>query len=80
MLWQQEISYQKNKTQACKEITVLVEGKKNGFYFGRGEADAPEVDGQVFFTAQGEKIAVGEFRRVRILKAKNYDLIGMLSF
>ncbi|HAG09587.1 MAG TPA: 30S ribosomal protein S12 methylthiotransferase RimO, partial [Desulfotomaculum sp.] len=80
MLWQREISYRINKTQAGKEITVLVEGKKNGNYYGRGEADAPEVDGQVFFTTQGEKIAVGEFRRVRIIKAKNYDLIGKLSF
>ncbi|KFI36920.1 ribosomal protein S12 methylthiotransferase [Peptococcaceae bacterium SCADC1_2_3] len=80
MLLQREISYRKNKEQAGKEVTVLVEGKKNGYYYGRGEADAPEVDGQVFFTTQGKKVAVGEFRRVRILKAKNYDLIGKLSF
>ncbi|HAP93446.1 MAG TPA: 30S ribosomal protein S12 methylthiotransferase RimO [Desulfotomaculum sp.] len=78
MVLQQQISLKHNQSLIGKEITVLVEGKNNNVYYGRSEADAPEVDGRVYFTSQKRRPGVGEFVRVSITQAREYDLIGEL--
>jgi len=79
MVLQQQISLKHNQSLIGKEITVLVEGKNNNVYYGRNEADAPEVDGRVYFTSQKRRPGVGEFVRVSITQAREYDLIGELQ-
>ncbi|MGI6166898.1 MAG: hypothetical protein ACOYIA_02010 [Eubacteriales bacterium] len=44
-------------------------------YFGRSEADAPEIDGLVYFKSE-RKIAPGSFVMVTITDALDYDLVG----
>ena len=44
-------------------------------YDGRSEADAPDVDGKVFFVSD-KKHRDGQFVTVRITEAEDYDLIG----
>ena len=44
-------------------------------YYGRSYADAPDVDGRVYFTA-GKRIEAGEFVTVRVTEALDYDLVG----
>ncbi len=58
-------------------ITVLCEGYDpvSGHFFGRSEADAPEIDGRVFFTS-GRRLIEGEFVRVRITDSLDYDPVG----
>ncbi len=58
-------------------VTVLVEGYDPGVkhYFGRTEADAPEVDGKIFFPSS-RKLEAGEFTKVRVTDWLDYDLIG----
>ncbi len=75
LLLQQKISLEKNKSKIGKKMTVLVEGKseENGF-FGRSQAEAPEVDGLIYI--KGNKIKVGDFVEVKITEALDYDLIG----
>ena len=59
---------------------VLVEGydSLNKCYYGRSKADAPEIDGKVFFTSK-EKILPGVFTNVQITDIIDYDLIGERS-
>ena len=60
-----------------RTLTVLVEGRGavNGTYTGRTYMDAPEVDGQISFTA-GRDLRAGEFVPVRVIGAQEYDLTG----
>ena len=60
------------------EVEVLVEGfdKYAECYFGRTKGDAPEVDGNVFFTASAIKPQVGNFVKVRITDFIGIDPVG----
>ncbi len=62
-----------------KTLTVLVDGfdEVAEVYYARSFADAPDVDGKVYFKSE-EKIAPGEFAQVEITEALDYDLIGEL--
>ncbi len=61
-----------------KTVEVLVEGfdKFAECFFGRSYADAPEVDGCVFFTCEGRKPVAGEFVNVTITDYMGCDPIG----
>ena len=56
---------------------VLIEGYDDYIkcYFGRTRADAPEIDGKVFFKSK-EKIDAGEIVKVQINDYIEYDLLG----
>ena len=62
------------------EAEVLVEGfdRLAECWYGRTYADAPEVDGCVFFTCDGKKPHVGDFVRVRITDYMGVDPVGEL--
>lgn len=69
--------------QVGKTVEVLVESfdKYAECWFGRTAADAPDIDGKVFFSPfddDGNRIAVapGDFIRVRILERLDWDLMG----
>ena len=44
-------------------------------YYGRSYADAPDVDGKIYFTSR-ERVGVGEFVNIKITEALDYDLVG----
>jgi ribosomal protein S12 methylthiotransferase len=73
MALQQKISRAKNKSWVGRELDVLVEGAGDGVSIARSYRDAPEVDGVVI--VQGE-LPVGEFARVKITQAIEYDLMA----
>ena len=58
---------------------MLCEGRdgKNGLYYGRSRADAPDIDGRVYFS--GGEIDVGEIVWIKITGCTEYDLSGELS-
>ena len=60
-------------------MTALVEGylPDEGVYIGRSYMDAPDVDGYLFFSSERELIS-GEFVKVRITEASEYDLKGVM--
>lgn len=76
---QQEISIDKSERLVGKEIEVIIEGKASNedVYVGRSYMDAPSVDGYVFINSE-EELMSGDFAKVRIVKAMEYDLIGDL--
>lgn len=75
MALQQRISLAKNKQWIGKELRVLVEGVGNGMSIARSYRDAPEVDGVVIVQ---QELPIGEFVRVKITQAMEYDLMGEL--
>ena len=79
MTRQQGISLQKNKDRIGSLMDVFVEGSipEDGVYVGRSYRDAPSVDGFVFFSSPREFMS-GDFVRVRITSASEYDLHGEL--
>ena len=74
---QQEISYEKNQEKVGQTFKVLVDKKEAGRYLGRTEFDSVEVDNEVIIQTD-KKLHPGEFHQVRITKAYDYDLEGVL--
>ena len=48
-------------------------------YHGRSFADAPDVDGRVYFKSK-DKVELGSFVNVRITEAMDYDLVGEIIY
>ena len=65
------------EAQVGKSFDVLTEGfdEETQCWFGRSYADAPEIDGRVYFTA-ADAPAPGQFVRVRITACMDCDLMG----
>ena len=72
---QQEISLEKNMEKIGKEFKVLIDKKEAGRYIGRTEFDSVEVDNEVIISSS-KKLPIGEFVKVRVTKAFDYDLEG----
>ncbi len=49
---------------------------KGHYFVGRGEADAPDIDGRVYIRAPKGKMPLGKFARVKIIGHTDYDLIA----
>jgi len=73
MLKQQAISTHKLQQRIGQQMNILVESVSENGYTGRSYADAPEIDGVVHIEADGD-LALGEFCRVEISAADEYDL------
>ena len=76
---QQEIAFEKAEGMTGRELTVMIEGKvaDENVYVGRTYMDAPGVDGYLFLNTD-ETLMSGDFARVRVTGAAEYDLIGEL--
>ena len=77
MSTQLPISMAHNEEKVGKTLTVLCEGYDPvaGTHYGRSEADAPDIDGKIYFRA-GKRIPAGEFVQVTVTEAMDYDLVG----
>lgn len=76
---QQEIAFEKAEAMKGRELEVLIEGRVSGenAYVGRTYRDAPDVDGYIFINTE-ETLMSGDFAKVRVTGACEYDLIGEL--
>lgn len=74
---QLDIASAKNEQKIGTVQTVLIEGWDDYIkcYYGRSEADAPEIDGKVFFMAK-QPLVIGDFVKVQINDVIEYDLLG----
>lgn len=74
---QQEIAFEKSEAMVGKVVEVMIEGKvaDEPAYVGRTYMDAPNVDGFIFVNT-GEELMSGDFVRVKVTGAMDYDLIG----
>ena len=76
---QQEIAFDKAEDMIGREVFVMIEGKvaDENAYVGRTYRDAPNVDGLIFINTDVELIS-GDFAKVKVTGALDYDLIGEL--
>ena len=74
---QQEIAFAHSQDKAGQVLEVMIEGKlaDENAYAGRTYMDAPGVDGYIFVNTPLELMS-GDFVRVRVTGAAEYDLIG----
>ena len=76
---QQEIVFDQAEAMIGREVLVMIEGKvaDENAYVGRTYKDAPNVDGLIFINTEAELMS-GDFARVKVTGAVEYDLIGEL--
>ena len=76
---QQDIAFDAAEDMIGKEVLVMVEGKvaDENAYVGRTYKDAPGVDGLIFINTE-EELMSGDFAKVKVTGALEYDLIGEL--
>lgn len=77
---QQEISLDKGNDKIGSVVEVMIEGKvaDENAYVARTYGDAPNVDGYIFVNT-GMELMSGDFARVHVTGALEYDLIGELE-
>ncbi len=78
MQTQYSIMEKKNEAMIGKTLRVLVEDfdPVSEMHFGRSDADAPEIDGKIYFRAR-RRIAPGSIVSVKIEDTLDYDLCGV---
>lgn len=74
---QARISQEWLEAQVGKTVSVLVESfdRYAECWFGRTAADAPDIDGKVFFTSE-KPVQPGDMVRVKIIEYMDWDLMG----
>lgn len=77
---QQDISAEYGDSRIGETMMVMVEGKvaDENAYVGRTYADAPGIDGYIFINT-GEMLMSGDFVKVKVTGALEYDLIGEIE-
>lgn len=77
---QQEIAFEQSEQMAGRLLEVMIEGKvaDEDAYVGRTYMDAPGVDGLIFVSTDAPLMS-GDFCRVKVTGASEYDLIGEMS-
>jgi ribosomal protein S12 methylthiotransferase len=82
MAIQRKISRARNRTLVGREMDVLIEGPSTDselVWQARLSTQAPDIDGVCYISDPGEApLRAGEFRRMRITKAHDYELTGEL--
>ena len=75
-----EIAFDRAEERTGSVVTAMIEGKvaDEDAYVARTYGDAPNVDG-LLFVQTTEELNSGDFVRVRITGAVEYDLIGELT-
>ena len=78
---QQEIAFEKSERMVGRILDVMIEGKvaDENAYVGRTYMDAPNVDGLIFVNTD-EPLMSGDFCKVRVTGALDYDLIGEMCY
>jgi ribosomal protein S12 methylthiotransferase len=77
MLAQQRIAFEKNEERIGKTFKVLIDSKseeRDGFFIGRSQSEAPEVDG--VFLVRGDQVKPGKFTEVKVVGYSDYDLMA----
>lgn len=73
------VNNEKNNEKIGKIFEVLIEGYDDYIrcYYGRSYADAPEIDGKIFFISD-RPLKIGDYEKVKINDTFEYDLLGEL--
>ena len=73
---QSQISWEHNQCCVGKIFNCLIDRKEGNHYVGRTFMDSPDVDNEVHIDATHHYLKQGEFTKVLITDASDYDLVG----
>jgi ribosomal protein S12 methylthiotransferase len=73
---QSQISWELNQEKIGKEFKVVIDRKEGDYFVGRTEFDSPDVDNEVLIDATKTYLKTGEFTKVKITDAADFDLYG----
>ncbi len=77
---QQQISAEVQEDKVGKTMRVVIDRIEGDYYVGRTEYDSPEVDPEVLIAvADSPELEIGCFYEVKIIKADDFDLYGMIN-
>ena len=71
---QSQISWELNQQKISKEFRVVIDRKEGSYFVGRTEFDSPDVDNEVLINAEEGYLRTGEFFKVKITAAEDFDL------
>jgi ribosomal protein S12 methylthiotransferase len=74
---QSQISWEHNQACVGKKYRCLIDRKEGVYFVGRTFMDSPDVDNEVLIDATKYYLKQGDFVDVKIIKASDYDLIGV---
>ncbi|MCI4642658.1 MAG: 30S ribosomal protein S12 methylthiotransferase RimO [Flavobacteriaceae bacterium] len=73
---QSQISWELNQEKVGQVLLCMIDRKEGNFFVGRTESDSPDVDNEVLIDASLYYLKVGEFVKVSITEAGDFDLYG----
>lgn len=73
---QGQISWELNQEKIGRVYKCLIDRKEGGHFVGRTEQDSPDVDNEVLIDASEHYLKIGEFAKVEITAATDFDLYG----
>ena len=74
MALQSQISWELNQAKIGQTMAVVIDRKEGQYFIGRSEFDSPDVDNEVLIDASKVYLKTGEYTRVRITDAADFDL------
>jgi len=74
---QSQISWEHNQRCVGKTFRCLIDRKEGVHFVGRTFMDSPDVDNEVLIDATKYYLKQGDFAKIKITEATDYDLIGV---
>ncbi|MBT8325174.1 MAG: 30S ribosomal protein S12 methylthiotransferase RimO [Winogradskyella sp.] len=71
---QSQISWELNQAKIGQEFKVVIDRKEGNYFIGRTEYDSPDVDNEVLIDATKTYLKTGEFAKVKVIEAEDFDL------
>ena len=75
---QSQISWELNEAKIGQEFKVVIDRKEGNYFVGRTEFDSPDVDNEVLIDASKTYLKTGEFTKVKVIEAEDFDLYGLV--
>ena len=76
---QSQISWELNQAKIGQTLRVVIDRKEGQYFVGRTEFDSPDVDNEVLIDASKVYLKTGEFARVTINEAADFDLYATVE-
>jgi ribosomal protein S12 methylthiotransferase len=73
---QSQISWELNQEKIGKTFKCIIDRKEGQYFVGRTEFDSPDVDNEVLIDASKFYLKTGEFAKIKIVDASEFDLYG----
>lgn len=73
---QSQISWELNQEKIGKVFRCIIDRKEGNYFVGRTQFDSPDVDNEVHIDATKHYVKIGDFARIKIVEASDFDLYG----